>query len=91
MSSFWIRMGPKSNDKCPKKMRGRRGKRQKRHPYEDRGSAWNDAAISQGMLSVAASQSEAKREALDRFSPGSSHTSPHPNNLLPVFPQVSQP
>ena len=28
MSSSWIRMGPKSNDKCPNKMRERRGKRQ---------------------------------------------------------------
>ena len=81
-------MGPKSNDKCPNKMRERRGKRQ---PYEDRGRAWNDAAISQGMLSVAASQADARREALDRFSSGNSHTSSHPNNLFPVFPQVSQP
>ena len=88
MSSSWIRMGPKSNDKCPNKMRERRGKRQ---PYEDRGRAWNDAAISQGMLSVAASQADARREALDRFSSGNSHTSSHPNNLFPVFPQVSQP
>ena len=88
MSSSWIRMGLKSNDKCPNKMRERRGKRQ---PYRDRGRAWSDAAISQGMLSIAASQSEARREASDRFSPGSSHPSSHPNNLLPVSPWLSQP
>lgn len=64
MRFYWIRVGPKSNDRCPsKKGKGERAQRdtERREPCEDRGRDWSDSATSHGVPRNAAGPPEARK------------------------------
>ena len=76
--SYWIRVDPKSNNRCPS--RNRRvdtGKHlEGRRPCEDEGRDWGDAAVSQGLPRVSEShqtldetRKDASLELLGEHSP----------------------
>ena len=88
MRSYWIGVGPKSNDKCSYKLR--EGERQKEGRWhEDRGRDWNYVSINQGIRrTVNSHQKHGMKSTLE--STGKKQPCQHLDFRLPASRTVSE-
>ena len=83
MRSSWIRLNPKSNDKCPPKRQERRRHTDIQRPCDDGGGGWSDAAGNQ-----AAPRSSSKDKNLRESCEGKSPSEP-PEGTNPAYLLIS--